>query len=119
MNTNQAKTIIESLDVLLERERQALIGGHLDAIPNILSEKETLLGQLSVQSGFQTEHLTPLRDKVSRNQMLLESALRGIREVADRMSALRRAQRSLETYNSAGGKTVVVTRPDHKMERRA
>ena len=42
MNTNQANTIIESLDALLERERQALIGGHLDAIPNILSEKETL-----------------------------------------------------------------------------
>ena len=119
MNTSQSKTIIESLDVLLERERQALIGGHLDAVPDILSRKETLLSRLSAQSGFQAKHLTHLRDKVSRNQILLESALRGIHEVADRISTLRRAQRSLETYDSAGGKTVIVTRPEHKMERRA
>lgn len=119
MNTNRSVSLVESLDDLLEQERQALLKGNLDAISAILSQKEATLNQFPSLKGSQTENLATLRAKVSRNQALLDSALRGIREVSDRMNALRRAQRSLETYDRGGNKSVVVTRPEHQVERRA
>ncbi|SHK20639.1 hypothetical protein SAMN05444000_12223 [Shimia gijangensis] len=91
MTHSQTGTLFESLDILLEKERHALLAGDLGEISSILAEKETFLDRLSALKGPQTETLAPLRDKVSRNQVLLDSALQGIREVADRMNALRQA----------------------------
>lgn len=119
MTSNHTETLINSLDALLEKERQALLKGDLDAISTILHEKEAILDQFGAIDEPRTETLAPLREKVSRNQALLESALKGIREVAERMNALRRTQRSLETYDSAGRKSVVVTRPENRVEKRA
>lgn len=110
---------LDQLDALLEQERAALLVGDLDVIPTLLQRKEALFDELAELPAPEAQELQNLQTKALRNQALLDSALRGIRAVADRMSAMRRVARSLETYDAAGRKTTIETRAQRKVERRA
>lgn len=121
------QTLFDALDALLDRERAALTGGALDQLTALMEEKDAImdrLGALGGETGGETgaaggDRLAPLRDKVRRNQELLDSALSGIRAVADRMAELRRVRDGLETYDRAGRKTRVGIRADQRLEKRA
>lgn len=117
--TEQASVILTSLDDLLDRERIALLNGDLDAISRGLREKERLLDGLNALHGDQDEDLSAIRNKALRNQVLLESALTGIRAVADRVAALRRVRDTLETYDQSGRKTAISTLRTGQIEKRA
>ncbi|MDX1819437.1 MAG: hypothetical protein R3197_00950 [Paracoccaceae bacterium] len=117
--SEQATVILASLDDLLDRERIALLNGDLDAISRGLREKERLIDALNALHGDQDEDLSAIRNKAQRNQILLESALSGIRAVADRVAALRRVRDTLETYDQSGRKTAISTLRTGQVEKRA
>lgn len=111
--------LFEALDALLERERNALIDGDLAAISELIEEKEGLLDQIAALDGAGKRGLEDLQGKAIRNQALLDSALRGIRNVASRFAALRKVRKSLETYDEKGRKTSLAALPENKVEKRA
>lgn len=117
--SEQATVILASLDDLLDRERIALLNGDLDAISRGLREKERLIDALNALHGDQDDDLSAIRNKAQRNQILLESALSGIRAVADRVAALRRVRDTLETYDQSGRKTAISTLRTGQVEKRA
>ncbi len=91
---------------LLEEERAAILSGAFLEISRVSAAKERLLEKL-------TEVPVPLADlrriaaEVSRNQSLLSAAIDGVRAVADRMGALRRARDGFETYGPGGDRARV------------
>lgn len=110
---------MDQLDALLEAERKALLDGNLEALAGLLPDKEALIGALSSSAPENLPALKALDVKVRRNQLLLDGALEGIREVAGRMAEMRRMRNGLETYGSDGRKHNIDVRVDHTLERRA
>ena len=124
MTHEVTQVTIDALSDLLERERVALLDGDLDGLVRLLDDKRNLIDALNEQastattSGHQGE-LQKLQGKVARNQELLDSALQGIRSVANRMSTLHRVRRSLDTYDESGRKTTIEGLRGGSMEKRA
>ncbi|WP_299372669.1 flagellar biosynthesis protein FlgN [uncultured Tateyamaria sp.] len=111
--------IIDSLDDLLEAERTALLRGDLDDVTRLHDRKERLIDALNKADALDRAALAPLKDKVERNQDLLNSALEGVRSVARRLAAIRRVRKSLETYDAKGEKRTVEIRSETSVEKRA
>ncbi|MCB1310476.1 MAG: flagellar biosynthesis protein FlgN [Sedimentitalea sp.] len=112
-------SLIRELDELLDRERRALVEGDLELLGRLLVHKEGLIGRINGCDSLERSSLQGVHDKVSRNQALLNSAMEGIRAVADRMATLRRVRRSLETYDRSGRKTRFGTETRSSVEKRA
>jgi len=113
------QNIINALDALLERERAALLSGDLESIAHLLEEKEALFDRLNAIPQADSPNLNALKGKVQRNQALLDNALKGIRAVAARMSAMRKIRRSLDTYDESGKRTTIEGQKAAKLEKRA
>lgn len=111
--------IYESLDALLDRERAALMGGDMKALAQLVSEKEELLKRVALEDGEGRSRIEALQGKAIRNQALLDSALQGIRTVANRFATLRRIRKTLETYDEFGQKSALPAVTDPRVERRA
>lgn len=106
----------DALDDLLDAEREALLSGDLDQIGRMVSQKETLVAGLN---GADISDITRLQQKLTRNQILLDRALLGIRSVANRLGSLRRIRRSLETYDQSGRKSALASTNHGRVEKRA
>ncbi|WP_306153112.1 hypothetical protein [Roseovarius sp. MMSF_3281] len=119
MNHEDAQTLINRLDDLLEQERAALLAGDLEAIATLLENKERLIDALNALTEAERPEMGAVEAKVLRNQALLDGALQGIRHVAARMAALRRVRRGLETYDAKGTKTTIEGEADFSVEKRA
>ncbi|MEO9895921.1 MAG: flagellar biosynthesis protein FlgN [Paracoccaceae bacterium] len=119
MTVNEIQTTIDELDLLLDREREALLAGELEVLSGIHDTKTTLIDRLNKLDVEDHDTLVALREKVGRNQDLLNSALEGIRAVSKRLAAVRRVRSKLETYTASGEKTEVETQTDHALEKRA
>ena len=111
--------LYDSLDDLLDRERAALIGGNLSAIGGLVAEKEDLMARITAEDAPARKRLERLQGKALRNQELLDSALKGIRAVANRFATLRRIRKTLETYDESGKKSALPAVIASKVERRA
>jgi len=111
--------ILSNLDELLDRERAALLEGDLEGISRSLREKERLIDALNGLQLTPEVELAKIREKVKRNQILIDGALDGIRAVADRLSTLRRIRETLETYDQTGQKTVLDGLRSGRVEKRA
>lgn len=112
MNTD----ITRSLARLLEDERRAILDGQLDSLARIAERKARLVTDLGAEPEVD---LSGLRLKAERNQELLESALHGIREVAERLKEMRAARSGLETYDSHGQRRTMTADTGNTVERRA
>ncbi len=110
---------LDALDELLEAEREALLTGDLVKLTEMLPAKEALMNALNEEAPTDLPALLELDGKVRRNQLLLDGALEGIRDVAKRMADLRQMRGSLETYGSDGKKHNIDVATDHSVERRA
>lgn len=119
MTRNTANGLIAALDSILDRERQALTNGALDQLTDLMTEKDEIIEQITAIESLEKAQLAPLREKVTRNQALLDSALSGIRAVAGRMSELRKVRGGLDTYDSAGRKTRFGIHNEPNLEKRA
>ena len=118
MKTDQ-DTLIRKLDALLDAERQALLDGDLAALTGMVEEKERLIEALNKAEFADEGALTPVNDKVQRNQALLEQALSGIRTVARRLADIRQARKSFDTYDRLGQRSRIEGDVDSSVEKRA
>ena len=107
------------LDALLEQERTCLLAGDLEGLGKLLPTKEQLISELLERQALDGDILLPIKDKIQRNQLLLDGALDGIRAVATRLAALRQVRTVLDTYDAQGRKKQVVTPMPPKVEKRA
>jgi flagellar biosynthesis/type III secretory pathway chaperone len=119
MSHDDAQTLIDRLDDLLEQERVALLQGDLEAIATLLENKERLIDALNALTESDRPEMEGVEAKVRRNQALLDGALQGIRHVAARMAALRRVRRGLETYDAKGAKSTIEGEAEYSVEKRA
>ena len=110
---------IDSLDDLLDAERDAVLDGNLDKVARLADQKEQLMQDLGQSSGRDTIALEALDAKVNRNQVLLHSALNGIQTVIRRLESMRRIRNSLDTYDSYGRRRTVKMQMEHTVEKRA
>lgn len=116
---DEVRNAMDALADLLDAERTALLVGKLDDVSRLHVKKESLITELN-------EHVTENRAafeglylKVKRNQVLLDSALQGIRSVSRRLAAIKQVRKSLDTYDSLGRKKSVDMRPGGSLEKRA
>lgn len=119
MTQDRIDTLIEDLDQLLDAERRALVDGDLDELARLYDGKEALITGLNALDRLESEQLQEVRHKMTRNQALLNSAMEGIRGVADRMAELRRLRQSLSTYDRDGRRHQFETPTEQKLEKRA
>jgi hypothetical protein len=111
-----ADILNQTLHALLTEERQAILSGAFDKLQDLAGRKEALFCEL-VQAEVTAPNLRRIGVQVSRNQRLLAAALRGIRDVGDRLGTVREVRDNFSTYDSAGQKlTVAPPRPgfEHK-----
>jgi len=119
MTHQNPQDLIDELDTLLDRERQALVEGDLELLGRMLAQKQDLIDRINTLDTLERNSLAQVHDKVTRNQELLNSAMEGIRAVANRMADLRRVRHSLETYDQSGHKTRFETQGHYSLEKRA
>lgn len=117
--TTDIDALIRKLDALLDVERRALLDGDLAALAGIVEEKETLIDDLNRAEFADGKTLSPVNDKVKRNQALLEQALSGIRTVARRLADIRQTRKSFDTYDRQGHKNRIQGDVDSSVEKRA
>lgn len=116
---NDQDALIRKLDELLDIERQALLNGNLEALADIVDEKETLIDALNALEFGTPEDIAPVNEKVERNQVLLEQALQGIRSVARRLADIRQSRKTFDTYDRMGHKNKIEGDSETSVEKRA
>lgn len=119
MTDDSAARIMAALDDLLEAERAALLQGDLDRMPVLLEEKSTLVESLNALDPGDKPAMGRLQDKATRNQVLLDGALQGIRQVAGRIAALRQLRHSFDTYDESGRRRTIEGGVVRRVEKRA
>ena len=119
MNDETAPDYLDALNGLLDAERRALLAGDLDALSDLLKDKEELIEAMNAARHHDADGLRRLDAKVQRNQLLLDGALEGIRSVASRVAELRKLRHSLETYDARGQKRSIELSVESSLEKRA
>ena len=116
---NNIQDTVDSLNDLLYEERVALLDGNLDLIGGMLNRKETLIDSLNDLAKPDTKEISDINTKVVRNQLLLESALEGIKSVADRLTSMRQVKNSLDAYDARGRRNKIDMLSKGVVEKRA
>ena len=119
MTTSESQTLIDELDGVLDKERDAVLGGDLELLDRLLTNKTRLVEQVNRQVRPETAELPALRQKLVRNQALLNSAMQGVRSVADRLADLRTVREELRTYDAHGQRNRYRTVQGVTVEKRA
>ncbi len=117
--TDAVQDTFDALDDLLDREKAALLDGDLEMIARLYDRKLELIDTLSEMEREDIGRLQALNNKASRNQDLLDSALDGIRSVAQRLAQVRETRTSLQTYDSSGRKKSIEMKHSASVEKRA
>lgn len=110
--------LLDRLGDVLDAEEDALLVGDYEAVESTLPDKENLIGQLNDDPPEDEASLRWLTDKIGRNQILLTSAMHGVRTVASRMQDMQRARDRFETYDRSGHRQSVDTRVHMQLEKR-
>ncbi len=119
MDDQRQSELFAALDALLTREKSALLDGDFEVLAEIGEEKARLLTALETLSPSDPAPLQALHEAAGRNQVLMESALSGIKDIANRMALLRRVRDSLQTYDAQGQKSDVYLAGPARLEKRA
>jgi flagellar biosynthesis/type III secretory pathway chaperone len=110
---------IDLLDELLDQEREDLLQGKLDAINRVSARKEALVEELKGYSVADDVLLLELSSKLERNQVLLGSALEGVKSVVKRFADMRQVKESLATYDAFGQRNKIEILSKRVVEKRA
>ena len=110
---------VVALNTLLDDERDALLKGDMDLLAEMLPKKEALIGRLNASPLPNQTSVQQLGGKVRRNQVLLDSALDGLRAAVSRVAVLREMQSGMDTYGADGQKRQITTDATRSVERRA
>lgn len=87
------------LRLLLQQERELLLTGQLDRLPELAVRKEVLGAQLA---GAAASSLQALRSAASENHHLLRAAQEGLRAALTRLTAIRAVNQGLRSYAADG-----------------
>ncbi|GGH58609.1 hypothetical protein GVY41_14490 [Frigidibacter albus] len=117
--------IWQPLARILGQEAQAIRAGDLQALVLLAQAKAPLVaaaearaqGPRAAQPGA-AEALAGLRRQAAANQRQLGATLKGMRAALRRLDGLRRAGRSLQSYDAAG-RPQTIGAPQVNLERRA
>lgn len=96
------RRMLDAAERLLQREREALLAGQLDALPALVAEKARLVTALASSGPHERPRLEALVAFASRNQELLAQAIAGVRSAAQRLTSTGRVDLSPETYDRSG-----------------
>lgn len=118
MTESDSGIVLKDLADLLEEERRALIRGDASALAELIPRKTDLVERFQNLGSVSQQALEPLRLHAARNQNLMNSAMAGLRDVADRLGAMRVAGRATETY-TAEGRRSSLRAPGGSVEKRA
>lgn len=114
MNTDMSETA-EMLEAVLEVERYVLSTGNFGTLTEIIAEKSRLIDMLDAEDAGS---LARLQESARQNQALLDAALKGMRAAQQRITAIRQAGHTLNSYDDQGRAKQIIG--DHRsVERRA
>ncbi len=119
MTDGRDRTAIRSLEAILQKEREVLLRGDLDRLGDLADKKTELIHNLNAQAGHKPQDLQSIRSDLMRNRALLNNAMAGIRDVADRLQALQKARAGLDVYDMDGALKHVGTQDKRRLEKRA
>ncbi|MBE0455471.1 flagellar protein FlgN [Roseovarius autotrophicus] len=119
MANDERDRVIRAVSTLLERELNCLLRGDLASLATLAGEKEVLVAQLRATGAIEPALFADLREKVIRNQDLLDAALHGIRRASARLAAYRQLRKEMATYDPQGRKATIPGAVLHRLERRA
>ncbi|MEX0283420.1 MAG: flagellar biosynthesis protein FlgN [Paracoccaceae bacterium] len=102
MAVDGASELIDALGDVVDQERQAILEGDLGRLSKLVERKADLADQLATCEGLDEDRIVGLNDKFHRNQDLLQSAMDGVRQVAERLKQLQAAQSGLNVYDGKG-----------------
>ncbi len=111
--------LLERLTEVVAQERRAILAGQLQDMEDLVERKSDLVARIADRNDVDRDAFEILHAQFSRNQQLLESAMSGVRGVADRMKALRSAQETLTVYDGKGRAQRFPTGETPKLMRRA
>lgn len=121
MSSSDLTRALVALEGLLDAERRAIRAGEFEGLARLADEKARLIdliaGHASAAPG-QRELLVRIQSRTSENQRLLAAAMSGVKAAQRRLDTIRRAARTLNTYDSTGRATTIGTAPG-SIERRA
>jgi len=110
---------------MLDDEAKAIRAGDLQALALLAQEKAPLVAAAEARAQAvhpaqpgAAEALAGLRRQAAANQRQLGATLKGMRAAVHRLDGLRRAGRSLQSYD-ASGRPQTIGAPQGSLERRA
>ena len=109
--------VIDELEDLFDRERNAILKGELGKLKRLVIHKEKLMQRITAFSIMDQDVLFKLQNKARSNQQLLEASLRGVQMISDRIKAIKAGPLNLKTYNQAGQSHALGTKKS-KLEHR-
>ena len=112
-------TLITDLSEVIAQERHAILAGELEGVEDLVERKADLVALIAGRDDVDREAFEALRTQFERNQKLLESAMAGVRAVANRLTATREAQETLKVYDDKGRAKSFPTGETPKLMRRA
>ena len=121
MSSSDLTRALVALENLLEAERHAIREGNFDGLDRMADEKARLIDFVAahqVASPAQRELLERLQTRTQGNQRLLAAAIAGVRAAQRRLDMIRRAARTLNTYD-AMGRAATIGSTQGTVERRA
>lgn len=101
-----ALPLIDEIGALLSDERQAILSGSFEALPELGSRKTELFEALA-RAPRDEPRLRDIAVSLGRNQRLLAAAISGVREAAHRVGALQAAEGGFSTYTESGARAPV------------
>lgn len=97
------QSLWRALEATLADERRAICSGDLKALGALVMRMEDTVDRLVVEpSSLNHAELERVRELAEENKRVLKAALDGIHSARARLTAIRDAERSLDTYDSSG-----------------
>ena len=112
-------TVLQRASEILELERQSLLIGDFDALSDLVPRKEAIFESLADLGADAGPDIASLRGRAKANQLLLDSAAEGLKDVAARLRQMKEVQEKLRTYDSQGSVGDYLAPRKRQLERRA
>lgn len=100
------KSIFESIEISLEKERDAIMSGDFEALGVLIGDRESLVDQLendlSPDDVPEIKTIESLQAKARRNAKLIRAAIDGVSAANKQIAEIEAAHSKLSTYSENG-----------------
>jgi len=121
MSNSDLTRALAALENLLDAERHAIREGNFEGLDRMAEDKSRLIDLVATHqqaAPAQRELLARVQARTAENQRLLAAAISGVRAAQRRLDMIRRAARTLNTYD-AMGRSATIGGGEGTVERRA